>query len=479
MKKSVLFLLAIIFLTSNIIAADYAQSFIDEITKDPNGVINNWFIYSAPYSSTWEETLTEDQRVDVWNNLNAVQQKKLWQIFSTGQKALFFRDINENDISKMWNWMSENKWTTAEDRKYIFSRYNDFDPSMRDTLWKHLDKEHRNELWFSKDTSLEKQGYFIDDNTRNQLFKSLASKQEKQEMIKQILTSEHNLEKLKRRGIETTNIKTQIDLSQINLENIEFKNLKTGLTLSYGKESFLRLDELNPYLNKITFGEDGTITNDYEGGLKIKYNTGSVDYLGYLLNNENDYYSLNQENINVIETGLGEIDVLKKVNEKNQEYLALDLRAGAQIKIGNNIFKQFYGINSPYEDYKPEDGGDEDATLSIFETNSPLYGMDKTLYLQNTIVSIYDDEKHLGEVYTSRRQPIKFTYSKQIVFNPFDPSFDPAYDSSKEPKIEINPKQSGKIDVKIVGDYTWVLLQKKELTLKTYMSMEKEKKNTD
>jgi len=473
MKKSVLILLLTIFLTSNILAVDYAKNFIDEINKDPNGVVNNWFLYS----STWEETLTENQRVDAWNSLNAVQQKKLWQTFSTGEKALFFRDINEKDISKMWNWMSENKWTTADDRKYIFTRYNDYDPAMRDILWKNLDKKHRNELWFSKDNSLEKQGYFIDDNTRNQLFKSLASKEEKQEMINQILTSEQNLEKLKRRGIEVNNVKIQIDLSKINLEDLEFKNIKTGLTLSYGKESFIRLDELNPYLNKITLGKDGTITNDYEGGLKINYNTGSVDYLGYLLNKENDYYSMNQENINVIETGLGEIDVLKKVNEKNQEYLGLNLRAGAQIKIGNNVFKQFYGINSEYEDYKPENGKDEDAALRIFETNSPLYGMDKTLYLQNTIVSVYEDEKHLGEVYTSRRQPIKFTYSKQIVFNPFDSSFDPAYDSSKEPQIEINPKESGEIDVKIVGDYYMGFIAKKGVNIdKLYVNGEGKEK---
>jgi predicted small secreted protein len=172
--------------------------------------------------------------------------------------------------------------------------------------------------------------------------------------------------------------------------------------------------------------------------------------------------------------GLGEINILYgtggTIRLTNNEKIAL--LDGANLKIGNNFYKQFYGIKSSYDAYKPENGKDEESIIGFYKGSMTPSGSsspsDKSFIfpeVKNAIVSVVSKEGvYAGDIYTSRMNSVKIINNDEKYFNPSKVNFDPVYDlpfSSDQAFVEINKNSNGKYDLKMVGNtYIGFIAQK-------------------
>lgn len=115
----------------------------------------------------------------------------------------------------------------------------------------------------------------------------------------------------------------------------------------------------------------------------------------------------------LINLGYGEGGIIE-VSNKGDFFI----REGADLRIGDNFYKQFYTRNSKYKDYRPTDKNgnviDQEAVVQLASFGDSPSNFRFFPRAKNAIVTIVKDGKFKGEIYTSRVEPVA------IIHNPHD-----------------------------------------------------------
>ncbi|MDP2925671.1 MAG: hypothetical protein Q8N99_04835 [Nanoarchaeota archaeon] len=155
----------------------------------------------------------------------------------------------------------------------------------------------------------------------------------------------------------------------------------------------------------IVFNGKGTITKSGELFVKDITDTGAVP------------------RINLLYGTKGEIRISDRASTGNTgEFKEIDvsLSGQANLKVGDNFYRQFYSKDNSITSYRPEDGKDEEAQIKlILAGDSPSNHM-FVPEAKNSIVSITDSNKIIGEIYTSRTKGIKIFHNPVFQINPVE-----------------------------------------------------------
>lgn len=249
-----------------------------------------------------------------------------------------------------------------------------------------------------------------------------------------------------------------INLNEIN--GLDSELTWEGSKLKTKNGAYLDFENIPPWITKADYSEDKlTIKLDTQlSGNKDNERTIILEGKG-TITNEGVLEITDVSNKNGGNSGIRSVP---KINLAYGEGGTITIRTnneisllgGANLKINNDFYKQFYSENSEW--YKPEDGGDEEAVVKIIQIQKTTPSDSKYFpEAKNTIVSIpNEDGAVLGEFYTSRRQGIKIMNTREIGFDPFNSQTEYYNPYERyEPFIEINLKNKNEMNVKIVGDY--------------------------
>lgn len=238
------------------------------------------------------------------------------------------------------------------------------------------------------------------------------------------------------------------DIVGLNIGSLEWE----GSKLKTKSGGYLDFDNMPPWTKEIEFQEnrlilkvDTQFSGDknkeriiiLEGDSSIDKN-GRFRMVGVSEKKDEDPYTNAIPEINFM---WGESGIIR-VDKGGKIYLNEDSNGkGAYAKIGKNFYKQFYSKNNYYEEYKPEDGGDESAVIGIVLTGDSPSTHRFIPELKNTIVQTPE-----GEFYTSRRDFVKFFYkSENFYLNPID-------FSKEEPFIRVVDNNNNRVSLMMKGD---------------------------
>ncbi|MBD3252369.1 hypothetical protein GF386_01410 [Candidatus Pacearchaeota archaeon] len=414
MKKSVCLLLAVLFLALVFVSAEDPDQNFDasdvstwySSQQNINYVIENWDALQS-LKDTWNIPDNSQQRTDFYNSLSVDQKGDFWhnKLDSQG-KSVFLFDLSPEGRLSFW------KATSPEDKVDVWQHLDSSDKENRNQLWSDLDKAERNKIWYRDVMPGEEEVLLLENSVRKELFESLETVEEKEEMLSQIASSWHSKDKLDRlEGINVDeNEKIDFDLSGADLSKITFTRDKIFYG-EIGDSAFMDSGIYNENLDKISFIQEGFIEQHHKNGVIARYNMGSVDREGIVLANNGRPIHVNGDNIDVSKAKMGEIELDGYLSEENgKECRKIVMREGAKIKIGDNWFEQFFHRNSKYDLYRPKDKNgnviDEDAFVHVRQAGDSPSNYRSVVALTNVIASTPS-----GYVYTSRREEINFFYN--------------------------------------------------------------------
>jgi len=374
--------------------------------------------------------LSPDARLDLFRNLGDLapeEQYNLWIKLTNEEKVTLWKDMNNPGLSP-----------------YIVN--------IKKKFWQNLGmynegKEERNNIWFDPE-------FGLDDGLKNEIFHSIDSKEEQRKMLEDIINSEHNKKLLRGKGVSDFNLKVEIsDDVDMGYVNFESGLVKTRSHL-YREGAFFSVDDsyyfMNPNIDSIKIEGEGRVSfGEKDSERKVVLDIGTIDAEGFFDSDLENKYGFTKGfiNVNVLEGDIGTVSV----DEKG----LFSLNEGGRVKIGDNVYKQFYSKNGMVSKWYNSGSEDSAGVLDIGlegyikdpgverESGSPADLIDLIVpKIKNMAIEISDGKKILGDAYFSR-----------VVFTDFHhntPGYVP--DSVYDKAFSIQTDENGKLSVDMLSD---------------------------